>query len=45
MMAFIVSRVMFCSPFLMRDIDASLIGGSQLAPNSAAVGEPGSLRY
>lgn len=33
----IVARVMFCDPLRMRLIDASLMGGVQRAPNSAAV--------
>jgi hypothetical protein len=45
MIASIVSRVMFCSPLRIREIEASLIGGSHAAPNSAAVGDPGSFRY
>ncbi len=37
MMFSIVALEMFCPPRLMRDTDASLIGGSQRALNSAAV--------
>jgi hypothetical protein len=44
MIASMVARVMFCSPLRILEIDASLIGGSQFAPNTAAVGAPGSFR-
>lgn len=44
MMTRIVSRVMFCPPLRMRLIEASLMGGSQRAPNSAAV-MPSRSRY
>jgi len=44
MIARITSMEMFWPPRRMREIDASLIGGSHRAPNTAALGAPGSDR-
>lgn len=41
----IVSRVMFCPPLRMREIEAPLSGGEHLSPKASLVGDPGRLRY